>query len=118
MENSFFYFVSNESYVICDVDACSQSERTIDISFFDLANNDSLLKKLQLYYINGGYGRTYTYESRGEWFAAYLTSFSKLSEKRVEMYKKLKENPIIRLLILDETLFTSFVSVTNPFSIS
>ncbi|HMW11086.1 MAG TPA: hypothetical protein PJ987_11650 [Bacteroidia bacterium] len=113
MENSFFYFVSNKSYVISDVDACSKSEKTIDISFFDLANNESLLNKLHLYYIHGCYGRTYTYESRSEWFAAYLTSFSKLSEKRVKMYKKLKENPIIRLLILDETLFKSVVSVTN-----
>ena len=107
MKNSFYYFVSNKSYIICDVDACSKSERTIDISFFDLANNDSLLKKLQLYYMNGGYGRTYNYESRGKWFARYLSDFSIFAERRDKMYAKLKENPIIRLLILDEKYLKS-----------
>ncbi|HMY42212.1 MAG TPA: hypothetical protein PLW92_04055 [Chitinophagales bacterium] len=113
MKNSFFYYVSDQSYIICDIDSCSKSERTIDIPFFDLANNEPLLNKLQLYYIKGGYGRTYNYESRGKWFAGYLSDFSIFAEQRNKMYEKLKENPIIRILILDETLFASYVSVTN-----
>jgi len=102
---SFFYFVSNNKYLICDIDSCSKSERTIDILFFDLANNETLLNKLQLYYMNGGYGRTYNYESRGKWFAGYIGSFSKVSKHSDAVLEKLSTNPTIRILVLDENLW-------------
>ena len=80
------------------------------LSFFDLANNEKLLNKLQLYYIQGNYGTRYTYESRAKWFYGYLSSFSFNRDK----YKNLLTNPEIRLLVEDKELLTEIKSILNP----
>lgn len=105
---NFFYFVSSGKYTLCDVDACAKSERTIDINFFDLANNEALLRKLSLYYIQGNYGVTYTYKSRGEWFAGYIGSFTIDKGERID---KLKGNPIIRIIVEDKELLSDIKKI-------
>jgi hypothetical protein len=99
---NFFYFISEQKYLICDPEFCAKSERTFDMSFFDLANNEVLLNKLLLYYIEGNYGVKYTYKSRAEWFAGYISAFN--PDNKGEMYEKLLTNPTIRLMVEDEKL--------------
>jgi hypothetical protein len=103
-DKAYFYLVSNENYILCDIDACENSDRCIDIKVFDIANNQKLCNKLQLHFIEGGIGRTHTYETRGEWFADYLNSFSTGSKDREAMRVKLKSNPVIRILVTNEKL--------------
>lgn len=100
--NNFFYFSQINKYLICDVESCSKSERTFDMPFFALANNEKLLNKLALYFIQGNYGVRYTYESRAKWFCGYLSSLSLDDDNK--KYNKLITNPTVRLLIEDETL--------------
>jgi hypothetical protein len=94
----FIYF-KTDKYVLSDVDYCAESERTIDVFFFDLANNENLLNLLKLYYMHGNYGVKYTFESRAKWFAGYISAFN--SKDDSSMHAKLIENPIVRLLITD-----------------
>jgi hypothetical protein len=98
---NFFYFISKQKYLICDPEFCAKSKRTFDMSFFDLANNEVLLNKLLLYYIEGNYGVKYTYKSRAEWFSGYINAFGKTEG----MHEKMLTNPTIRLLVEDEKLF-------------
>lgn len=85
--------VSHGSYILCDVDACAKSKRTRDIPFFDLANDEYLLNKLELHYLVGNVGLEYNYESRGKWFAGYISSFSKATGNSNAILEKLKTNP-------------------------
>ena len=98
---NFFYYISVNNFLICDVELCSESERTFDMPFFDLANNEALLNKLGLYYIQGNFGATFTYESRAKWFCGYLSAFS---TNKDELYQKLITNPTVRLLITNDEL--------------
>jgi len=99
---SFFYFIKGREYFICDPEYCAESERTFDMPFFDLANNEALLAKLQLYYMQGNYGVRYTPRSRAEWFAGYISAFNPDTEG--EKREKLLTNPTIRLMVEDEKL--------------
>lgn len=100
---NYFYFIDHEKFLIADLNNCSQSDRTFDLSLFDIANNRKLLLKLKLWYLSDSFGATYTYDDRGEWFSCYLDGFD--NHKREGFYEKAKSNPIVRLLIMDETLF-------------
>lgn len=100
----FFYFVSPDSFNISDPEYCSCSDRTIDMKLHDVANNENLLRLLHLWYMEGNYGVSYTYESRAKWFCGYLSAF-KEGAKGELMYEKAITNPTVRLLILDEDLF-------------
>lgn len=104
-KKTFFYFISKGQYTICDVDFCSPSERTFDISFFDLANNEKLVNKLKLIYIHGIFLNIVTYESRAKFFSGYLSAFSNDREKEKAKYEKLITNPMVRVLVEDEELF-------------
>lgn len=90
--------ITQGQYIIGDVGFCKESSRTIDIKFFDLANNEKVLDLLGLYYLQGNYGVRHTYESRGKWFYGYINSFSKHN------YDYLLNNSEVRLLIEDENL--------------
>jgi hypothetical protein len=100
---NFFYFISESIFLICDPEFCKKNVRSFDMSFNDLANNEKLLNLLGLYYIQGNYGVTYTYDSRAHWFSGYISAFSSPNEN--DMYEKLQTNPTVRLLIMDEKLF-------------
>jgi hypothetical protein len=100
-KDTYFYFIMEDKYIICDLDHCTKSDRTFDISFYALANNEKLLDKLQLYYMQGNYGVRYMYESRAEWFCGYISCFTFKKDGR---YEKLLANPTIRLLIEDDEL--------------
>jgi hypothetical protein len=103
MENNFFYFTKS-TFSISDLAYCEKSERSFDVNLFDLANNRDLLAKLKLYYIQGNYGREYTYQTRAEWFCKYLESF-KIGDEAKRMHEKALTNPIVRILVNDEYLF-------------
>ncbi len=103
-DNSFHYFVSQGYFCISDLDFCGNSERTIDINLYDIANNSDLLNLLHLFYMQGNYGATYTYTSRAEWFCGYLVAF-KRGDQAKTFYNKALTNPIVRLLVEDENLF-------------
>ena len=70
---NFFYFIERGKYCIGDIGYITESDKTIEISLFDIANNEKLLNLLKLVYICGN---NYTYESRSEWFCGYLSSFN------------------------------------------
>jgi hypothetical protein len=89
-------------FVLGDINSCSKSERTFDIPLFDLANNEKLLNKLHLYYMQGNYGARYTFESRAKWFCGYFDSL--LGDEEEIVYKKLLTNPVLRLLVTDAQL--------------
>lgn len=104
IDKLFFYFISKNEYIIADVELLGKSYRTFDISLFDLANNSKLLNVLCLYYMNGNYGVTYTYESRAKWFAGYLAAFNN-QDTREEQREKSNNNPMIRLLVENSDMF-------------
>lgn len=85
---SFFYFISPGQYTICDLEYCRKSDRTIDVKLFDLANCEKILNLLHLYYLQGNFGVTYTYQSRAEWFCGYLSSFIVDKIKKKDFIKK------------------------------
>lgn len=89
-------------FVLGDINSCSKSERTFDIPLFDLANNEKLLNKLHLYYMQGNYGVKYTFESRAKWFCGYFNSL--LGDEEEIVYKRLLANPVLRLLVTDAPL--------------
>jgi hypothetical protein len=98
---SYIYF-NHSQFVIADIENCAQSERTFDVQFFDLANNEKVLNLLNLYYMQGNYGVKYTHESRAQWFAGYISAFN--TKQQTEMREKLITNPTVRLLVLDDKL--------------
>lgn len=103
--NRFFYFINQQGYTISDIDCCAISESTIDINLHDIANNETLLNLLNLVYIDGNFGVTYTYESRAKWVCGYLSAFISNSERSDSMYAKALTNPTVRLLVTDDSLF-------------
>lgn len=95
------YFNTNGKFFICDLEICAKSDRTFDMPFYDLANNEKLLNELHLYYMLGNYGVRYTYDSRAKWFCGYLAAFYPDDKGQ---YEKTLANPTIRLLIVDKML--------------
>ena len=92
IDKCLFYFIKGGKYAIADLGYCKSSEITIDMKLYDIANNSDLLDLLNLYYIQGNYGKLFTYESRAEWFCGYLSSF-KRGEEEYQTYKKALTNP-------------------------
>jgi hypothetical protein len=82
---------------IGDLPCIAKSPDTFDIRVFDLANCEKLCGLLNLYYMQGSFFFPYNYQSRGEWFCGYLSSFVDRGEK-CERYEKLLTNPVIRIL--------------------
>lgn len=110
MDTSFFYFVSENRYCISDLEYCAESQRTIDMKLWDIANNRELLGHLNLVYLPGSYGNMLTYESRAELFCGYLEAFQRGNKAR-QMYKKAMTNPTVRLLIMNDSLFEQVAGV-------
>lgn len=106
--SSFFYFIAKGKFAICDLEYCSKSERTFDMPFYALANNEKLLDKLHLYYVQGNYRVRYTYDSRAKWFCGYLAAFYPDDKGR---YEKSLTNPTIRLLIEDDVLLAEVKNI-------
>jgi len=94
-EESYFYLTGTRM-TIGDLPYIAKSPDTFDIRVFDLANCEPLLDLLNLYYMRGNYGVSYTYKTRAEWFCGYLSSFMDRGEK-CERYEKLLTNPVIRV---------------------
>jgi hypothetical protein len=105
--NEFFYFIHKDKYVLSDTTMCSKSERTIDLQFHDIANNESLLNLLNLWYLQGDYLTNYTPEYRSKWFCNYMSAFTNDRNESTARYEKLLTNPIVRLLVIDEELFNN-----------
>jgi hypothetical protein len=99
---NFFYFIKGREYLICDSEFCAKSDRTFDMSFLDLANNEALLGKLKLFYMNGTPFDQPTKEHRMKAFASYISAFNPDNEG--VKYEKLLTNPTIRLLVEDDKL--------------
>jgi hypothetical protein len=104
VKNSFHYFISHGRYCISDLGYCAKSERTIDVNLFDIANNEKLLNIFHLHYMQGNFGVSYNYQSRAEWFCGYLASFKQDEEKSKLQYQKSITNPVVRILIQDESI--------------
>jgi len=102
MQDKFFYFIKQGRYIISDIECCAESEKTFDIKLFDLANNKDLLGLLNLVYMFGSYGVTYTPFSRALWFCGYLCAFNQ-SNSEVKNEKAIT-NPTVRLFIEDGEL--------------
>ncbi len=101
--NPIYYFNTNGKFCISDLGCCAESERTIDVKLFDIANNEELLSILNLYYLQGNFGKTYTYQTRVEWFCGYLSAF-KNGEREKYQYEKSLTNPTVRILIEDKSM--------------
>lgn len=92
-----FYKIIENEYLICDVNCCSESDRTFDMKFFDLANNKKLLKILNLNY----------YED----ILKFNISLSHSDEK---IFNKLKKNPTIRLLVQNYDKLVDVLEIFKP----
>ncbi len=103
----FFYHFS-EKYIICDLENCSESDNTLDINIYDLANNKFLLNKLNLIYLGNSFGNYPTDDDRFRLFCSYLTDFFNPNIKG--MRDKLKTNPKIRILFKDGTKRNDLIS--------
>jgi len=104
-EKNYFFFVCKE-FLIAEFHACAESERSFDISLYDLANYKQLLDLLGLHYIQGGPGsdpKYWTKERRGDWFAGYLSQFCQ-NLKKEGFFQYCKTNPTVRILITDEEM--------------
>lgn len=110
--NYFHYFTSHGRYCISDLEYCRKSERTIDVNIFDIANNQKLLNILHLHYMEGNYGKSYTYQTRAEWFCGYLSSFKRGDKEKLQ-YEKSLTNPIVRILIEDDSIMDSVLESLN-----
>ena len=111
MGGELFYFISKGNFSICDLECCHKSDRTFDMPFYALANNENLLNKLKLYYMQGNYGASYTYDSRAKWFCGYLSAFCQNDNGQ---YNKSLANPTIRLLIEDDVLLDEVKTLLRP----
>jgi hypothetical protein len=111
MEKAYF-FISERKFTIGGVNSMSKTDRVIELDFFQLANDCSLLSLLHLYYMNGNYGAFYTYETRAEWFAGYISSLTR-TEKSDERLNYLESNPRIRIVIQDDSIFTKYQEKTG-----
>lgn len=111
IEKSYF-FISQGRFCLGGLDSIAKSKRVIEISFFDIANDMNLCSLLNLYYIMGNFGKRYTYQSRGEWFAGYISSFVR-GDKYDAFYNHLCKNPMVRLLIEDEEIKSEYKKKTS-----
>jgi hypothetical protein len=109
--SGLFYFIS-DTYCICDTTMCSASDRTFDISLFDLANNERLLNVLNLVYLKSSYLIPYTHESRAKWFYCYLSAFSHGNNEQ-EKCDKMQTNPLVRILITDFELLQKCLTIIH-----
>ncbi len=100
-EDDFFYYTDANRFTIADTSALITSERTFDMPLHDLANNSKLLDRLHLMYLIGNYAVTYTFRSRARSFCNYIATFK---DNNDVMYEKMLTNPVVRILILDESL--------------
>lgn len=102
-----FYFYVKGRYCIYSLEF-PKSERTIDISFFDLANNEKLLNLLSLHYSTSKnkVNDHHTYETRAEAFCSYL------SNNRTDLKQKILKNPTVRILIEDKELLDKIKKIS------
>lgn len=102
MVNNFFYFTWQNRFTICDLKFCKESEYTIDINLFDIANNAKLLNILKLSSIGK------SYDDKAKWFCGYLSSFDTTTKEG--QYEKSLTNPVVRLLIIDKTIMNEVLN--------
>jgi len=101
-----YYYTSHGEYYICDIESCSDSERTIDIPMFELANNAAILDKLHLHYFGwGNFGGRMSFDERVKHFCVYLTAFFINEDIKKDSRKKALSNPMVRLLIENKDLY-------------
>lgn len=110
MERKYFYIEQGE-FIICGKEALGVGERIIELDFFQLANDSDLLSLLHLFYIYNAYGKVWTYESRGEWFAGYITSFN--TKEIEDTFGFLRTNPRIKILFENENILTEYKERTK-----
>lgn len=109
--SDFVYFGSPD-FSITDFKNKMDSDRVIYMTLFDLANNAKLLSVLKLAYLAGNYGNYQTYESRGQWFAGYLSAFHR-GDRASDMREKMLGNPTIGLLVTDEDLLAKIKKING-----
>lgn len=95
--------------MICDIEKCKPSECTVDVLFFDLANNKQALRVLKLAYLSNLNGY---WAERERWFANYLLQFDAQRERidRIAANEKLMRNPMLRILFFDKNNAISFAN--------
>jgi hypothetical protein len=98
-----FYFVDKDNWLLCEIDACTVSERTFDIGFSALAMNRKLLRLLNLCYLES--------KQSVEWFAGYLSAFS--NKDYEAMFDRFLEDPVLRLLVMDNDLLEKVNEILN-----
>lgn len=91
-EENHIYYATNV-FVIGDLDFCTKSKRTFDMSLESLATNKGLLDELFLADFNYS-------ENTVKDFTNYLSSFSD-NDKHEKHLHKLRTNPMLRILIMD-----------------
>jgi hypothetical protein len=90
---TYYYYIKENDFAICDLEKYQKGEDTFDMNLFDIFYNTKLLKLL---------GFSWLSDKNPIYFCSFLASFTK-SNSSVLMYEKMITNPIIRLYILNET---------------
>lgn len=99
--NDYYYIIKDEKFLICDIGACSKSDRTFDMKFYDLVENKKLIEVLF---------PKYNMENINlEDFASHLVRFD--HDKFIKLTTK---NPKLRLLIQDPNLFIDVLEIFHP----
>ena len=97
-EENFFYVVVQSEYLISTLGYCAKSERTFDIRYKDLEKNLALQNVLELNYVGD--------------FASYLSAIGDNGYKK--KLALLRTNPTLRLLVQNDDLFISVLSILSP----
>lgn len=100
-EDDFFYYTDANRFTIADTSALITSGRTFDMPFFDLANSSKLLNLFNLIDFSYIYGKSNPIQKNARSFCNYISAFKHEDQA---IYDKLITNPVVRILILDESL--------------
>jgi len=97
-DNSFFYFISEGKFLICDLEICTKSEHSFDMRLFDLANNVKVLNCIHLLHCSLR-NRENTYKQVALLFCSYLSDFYVGQQKHKLRYAKMRTNPVVRISV-------------------
>lgn len=109
----YFYLIRDSKYVMCDIDLCAQSERSIEIRLFDIGSSKELSELLFLpcFIDPYPYGARHSYDDYGRMIAGYINSIK--VDWNYSKYEKMLTNPTVRIVFMDTFLLEKVKELIN-----
>ncbi len=109
----YFYLIRDSKYVMCDIDLCAQSERSIEIKLFDIGSSKELSELLFLpcFIDPYPYGAKHSYDDYGRMIAGYINSIK--VDWNYSKYEKMLTNPTVRIIFIDTFLLEKVKELLN-----